>query len=125
MFGLFYDSKTKQITGLNGSGRSPMGISLQKVRQDLGFSESEVGAIPTTSAHAVTTPGAPAAWVDTVERFGSGKLSIQQILEPAIELAEKGFPVSEISAHYVSSSVLRGLESINYHGADYIAVERQ
>jgi gamma-glutamyltranspeptidase / glutathione hydrolase len=41
--------------------------------------------------------------VDTVEKFGSGKLSLEQILMPAIELAENGFPVSEQSAHMVST----------------------
>ncbi|KAJ5710573.1 gamma-glutamyltranspeptidase family protein [Penicillium malachiteum] len=48
--------------------------------------------------NAVTTPGAASGWVDTVERFGSGNMSLEQILKPAISLAEDGFPVSEISA---------------------------
>ena len=34
--------------------------------------------------------GAAAAWVDTVEAFGSGKLSITEVLKPAICLAEEG-----------------------------------
>ena len=34
--------------------------------------------------------GAAAAWVDTVEAFGSGKLSIAEVLKPAISLAEEG-----------------------------------
>lgn len=55
------------------------------------------------SVHAVTVPGAPAGWCDTVERFGSGKLTMEQILAPAIELGEKGFPVSELVTHYVGS----------------------
>jgi gamma-glutamyltranspeptidase/glutathione hydrolase len=38
-----------------------------------------------------------------VEKFGSGKLSMEQILTPAIELGEDGFPVSEIMGYYVSS----------------------
>lgn len=36
------------------------------------------------------TLGAAAAWVDTVEKFGSGKLTIAEVLEPAIRLAEEG-----------------------------------
>ena len=58
----------------------------------------------TLSALAVTTPGAAAGWVDTVEKFGSGKLSLEQILTPAIELGEEGFPVSELSAMLVCLS---------------------
>jgi gamma-glutamyltranspeptidase/glutathione hydrolase len=49
----------------------------------------------------VTVPGAAAGWVDTVEKFGSGNLTLEQILTPAIELAEEGFPVSEFSAAFV------------------------
>jgi gamma-glutamyltranspeptidase/glutathione hydrolase len=42
--------------------------------------------------------------VDTVEKFGSGRMSLEQILKPAIELGEEGFPVSEIAATFVSSN---------------------
>lgn len=35
--------------------------------------------------------GAAAAWVDTVEAFGSGKLSVAEVLEPAIRLATEGY----------------------------------
>jgi len=34
--------------------------------------------------------GAAAAWVDTVEAFGSGKLRMAEVLKPAISLAEEG-----------------------------------
>lgn len=34
--------------------------------------------------------GAAAAWVDTVEAFGSGRLSMAEVLKPAISLAEEG-----------------------------------
>jgi len=38
-----------------------------------------------------THAGAAAAWVDTVEAFGSGKLSVAEVLEPAIRLATEGY----------------------------------
>ncbi len=41
-------------------------------------------------------PGAPAGWVDTVERFGSGKLTKRKSLAPAIELRRGGFPVRSL-----------------------------
>ena len=47
-------------------------------------------SIPLTDLNCVTVPGAAAAWVDSVETFGSGKLSIAEVLEPAIRLAEEG-----------------------------------
>lgn len=102
MFCLFYNAKTKKVHALNGSGRYPGNASLEKVRKDLGLAPGEPGNMPMLNALSVTTPGAAAGWVDTVEKFGSGKLSLEQILQPAIELGEEGFPVSELSSKGVS-----------------------
>ncbi|KAL9080940.1 MAG: hypothetical protein Q9157_000440 [Trypethelium eluteriae] len=89
MFCLFYNAKTKKVHALNGSGRSGGKITLESIRNDLGFKDGEAGQIPMLSVHAATIPGAPAGWVDTVQKFGSGKLSMEQILAPAIELGEE------------------------------------
>ncbi|KAI9763678.1 MAG: hypothetical protein M1840_009151 [Geoglossum simile] len=88
----------KKVRVLNGSGRSGSNTSLERTRRELGVADREVGTIPMTSIHAVTVPGAAAGWMDTVEKFGNGRLSMEQILAPAIELAEKGFPVSELTS---------------------------
>ncbi|KAL1966771.1 hypothetical protein VTN77DRAFT_3968 [Rasamsonia byssochlamydoides] len=98
MFCLFYNAKTRKIHALNGSGRYAANATLADIRRDLKLEPNQVGTIPKRSVLAATTPGAAAGWVDTVEKFGSGKLSLEQILMPAIELAEEGFPVSEISS---------------------------
>ncbi|KAB8208353.1 nucleophile aminohydrolase [Aspergillus parasiticus] len=100
MFCLFYDVKTKKVHSLNGSGRYPANATLEKIRSDLNVGPNDAGTIPMKSVHAVTTPGAAAGWVDTIEKFGSGKLSLEQILLPAIELGENGFPVSELSSFF-------------------------
>ncbi|EIT79250.1 gamma-glutamyltransferase [Aspergillus oryzae 3.042] len=100
MFCLFYDVKTKRVHSLNGSGRYPANATLEKIRKDLNVGPNDAGTIPMKSVHAVTTPGAAAGWVDTIEKFGSGKLSLEQILLPAIELGENGFPVSELSSFF-------------------------
>lgn len=102
MFCLWFDAKTKKVQALNGSGRSAKNTSVEQVRKELDIPSTTTRAkIPTESALAVTVPGAAAGWVDTVEKFGSGKLTLEQILTPAIELAEEGFPVSELSANFV------------------------
>ena len=101
MFCLYYDAKTKNIHALNGSGRSPKNSTLERVRKELGVT-GKTGSIPMLSALSVTVPGAAAGWCDTIAKFGSGKLTMEQILMPAIELAEQGFPVSEFSSHGVS-----------------------
>ncbi|KAI0018771.1 gamma-glutamyltranspeptidase [Xylariomycetidae sp. FL0641] len=99
MFCLYYDAATKKMSALNGSGRSGAKCTLDAVRGSLGLKEGDDGTIPMDSVHAVSVPGAAAGWCDTVARFGSGKLSMQQILAPAIELGEEGFPVGEDVAH--------------------------
>jgi gamma-glutamyltranspeptidase/glutathione hydrolase len=40
--------------------------------------------------NAVTVPGAASGWIKTIEEFGSGKLTMKEILEPAIRMAEEG-----------------------------------
>jgi gamma-glutamyltranspeptidase/glutathione hydrolase len=106
MFCLFYNAKTKKVHALNGSGRYPGDATLEKVRKDLDLAPGAQGTLPMLHALAVTTPGAAAGWVDTIEKFGSGKLSLEQILQPAIELGEEGFPVSELSSAGVSTCSL-------------------
>lgn len=101
MFCLYYDAKQKKVFALNGSGRAPGKATLDIIRSELGIQGHDTGKIPMTSVHAVTVPGAPAGWVDTVERFGSGKLTLEQILEPAAEMGEKGYPISELTSFYV------------------------
>ena len=102
MFCLFFNSETKEVHALNGSGRTAANTSLDEIRHDLGLQPDQPGKIPMSSVHSVTIPGAAAGWVDTVERFGSGRLSLEQILTPAIELGEEGFPVSELASLFVS-----------------------
>lgn len=70
------------------------------VRSALGIeANAPAGNIPTNSPHAVTVPGAASGWCDVVARYGSGKLSLLDILTPAIKLAFEGWPVSEVTAH--------------------------
>lgn len=102
MFCLFYNAKTKKVHALNGSGRAGSKCTLETIRKSLGIADGKPGAIPMDSVHAATVPGAAAGWVDAVEKFGSGKVSLEQIFMPAVELAEEGFPVSELSATFVS-----------------------
>ena len=89
-FCLFYDASTKQVKALNGSGHSPAKLTLDYVRSR-GITGRK---IPLTDLNSVTVPGAAAAWVDTVEKFGSGNLTVAQVLAPAIRLAEDGFVLS-------------------------------
>lgn len=93
-FVLFYSNEKKQVYSLNGSGRSPKNLTLDKLRQ-MGIQGKQ---IPFDNLNSVTVPGAVDAFLQTIQLFGSNKLSLEQIFEPAIQLAENGYPVSEITA---------------------------
>jgi gamma-glutamyltranspeptidase/glutathione hydrolase len=95
-FALFYDSRTKQVSALNGSGRAPAALTLGRLKKDLGT--DRLSSLPPFHAHTVTVPGACAGWCDLVERHGS--LSMAEVLAPAIRLAEAGFPVAPITAYF-------------------------
>jgi gamma-glutamyltranspeptidase / glutathione hydrolase len=110
-FCLYYEAKTKKVRAFNGSGRSPQGMTLEKLRQ-AGVKGS---SIPLMSIHAATVPGAPALWVDAVEQLGSGKVKLSDVLAPAIRLAEDGYPVSEIVAQSWSSAE-KAISTASDHG---------
>ena len=92
MFALFYSADAKRVTALNGSGRAPAALTLDRLKQD-GFSSE----LPPFHAHTVTVPGACAGWFDLIEKHGS--LAMSEILAPAILLAREGFPVGPLTSH--------------------------
>lgn len=96
-FCLFYDGNTGEIKGINGSGRSPRAQTLDFL-EGRGFT-AEAPPSPFDALN-ITVPGAPACWCDTLQLFGSHKLSLQEVLRGATELAEVGFPVAEVAAHH-------------------------
>ncbi len=92
-FALYFEAATGQVAALNGSGRAPAGLTLERLRRE-GFGAE----LPPYHAHTVTVPGACAGWCDLIERHGS--LPLPRILAPAIRLAEEGFPVAPITAYF-------------------------
>ncbi|KAI9492926.1 gamma-glutamyltranspeptidase [Zychaea mexicana] len=111
---LFYNAKTQKVVALNGTGRSPAALTL-----DYFKSHCKGSSIPETSIHAVTVPGAAAAWVDLVDHFGSGKLDMSAILQPAIGLAENGFPVSHFGSRLWNKAA-KGLKEKNGNKNDFL-----
>lgn len=109
-FCLFYNAKTRKVHALNGSGRSPAAANLDDVCRDLNVTDRSSASIPNTSVHSVTVPGAPAAWLDIIDKYGSGNVTPSQVLGPAIRMAEEGAPVSEISSYNVSPTIPKIVE---------------
>lgn len=91
VFALVYWRATGELAGLNASGCSPAAMDLQYLRRK-GY-----GQMPQSGIDAVTVPGALDGWIMLLERFGSRSLG--EILAPAVQYAEEGFPVSEIIAN--------------------------
>ncbi len=96
-FALYYDAAKGRVKGMNGSGRAPAGLTPEKLLSE-GFTK-----MPSNGIHTVTVPGAVAGWVDTIEKFGT--LTMKDVLAPAIELAEGGYPVSPLTARAWANGV--------------------
>ncbi|MBC7875687.1 MAG: gamma-glutamyltransferase [Anaerolineales bacterium] len=110
MFALYFDSKTKQVTALNGSGRAPSALTLDRLKKENLLADE----LPPYHAHTITVPGACAGWCDLIEKHGS--LSLSEILAPAIQLADEGFPVAPLTSYFWASGVNRQLKSaLNGH----------
>ena len=91
-FLLFYEAETGSVLGADGSGRAPGAATLEKLR-DRGLSE-----MPERGGLTITVPGAVRLWEDAAASLGV--LPLARLLEPAWELAENGYPVSEVFARY-------------------------
>ncbi len=87
---MFYDAKARSVEGLNGSGRSPMKLTEDALRNLSAEDAISPAVWHPESIHCVTVPGAVAGWVDAYERWGSKRLAFSELLAPAIRLAEDG-----------------------------------
>lgn len=83
-FALFYNAQDQSVSALNGSGRAPAALNLDVV--------ASCGEWDRQGPHAVTVPGSIMGWHDTVTRFG--RMTLADVLQPAIEHAEQGFAMT-------------------------------
>ena len=95
-FALYYEAATGNVYALNGSGRAGA-LATPEL-----FAERGIERMPGNGPLSVSVPGAVAAWVDALDRFGT--MSREEILAPAIGYARDGFPVSTRLASDIESS---------------------
>ena len=93
LFAIIWVEKDKKLYGLNASGRSPKNLALDY------FKENDMTQIPAYGPLPVSVPGCVDGWFEMHKRFG--KISMEDILNPAINYAEKGFPVTELVSYYM------------------------
>ena len=97
LFALVWEAKTKNLYGLNASGRSPESLTLDTFKKK-GYTK-----IPSHGPLPVSVPGCVDGWFELHNRFG--KITMRKILQPIIEYGEAGFPVTELIAFYMERSV--------------------
>ncbi|MEC9302468.1 MAG: gamma-glutamyltransferase, partial [Acidobacteriota bacterium] len=89
MFAMVYLESEKKLVGLNGSGRSAYGMTLDDLKMRL----DEQGMDRIGGIYSVSVPGAVAGWFTLLEEYGT--MAMAEVLKPAIYYAEHGFHVTE------------------------------
>lgn len=115
-FALYYEAVTRKVHALNGSGRAPQALTLERLQHE-GFGLN----LPRYHPYTITVPGAAAGWCDLLTRFG--RLPLSQVLAPAIHLAEEGFPVAPLTALFWQSGA-RGQLASALNGRELTLDER-
>jgi gamma-glutamyltranspeptidase/glutathione hydrolase len=93
LFAIIWSAEKQKLYGLNASGRSPRSLKLEY------FKDNGHEFIPSFGPLPVSVPGCVDGWFEMHEMFG--RLTMREILQPAINYARIGFPVSEVIAYYL------------------------
>jgi len=101
LFAVIYVAKERKVYVLNASGTAPSGATVERFNE-LGYhwdskNWGPSSGMPVHGILPVTVPGAAWGWQEVLRRFGT--MTFKQLLEPAAQYAENGFPVSERIAH--------------------------
>ena len=96
LFAIVYSAKENKLYGINGSGRSPLGLNYDQMKAEL----DKLGrkTIPPRGMLPISAPGCVDAWSELHKKFG--KLKLSNDLAPAAKYADEGFPVTELIAFY-------------------------
>ncbi len=94
---LIYDARSQQVVSINAEGTAPKLATIE------WYKRNQDGKIPVNEGLlAGTVPGVVDAWYLLLDRWGT--MTFAQALQPAIELAENGFPLSEGLAGAIQGS---------------------
>jgi gamma-glutamyltranspeptidase/glutathione hydrolase len=94
---LIYDAKAKTVVSINAEGTSPRLATIEWYQKNLG------GKLPQSDTLlSGTVPGVVDAWFTLLDRWGT--MTFAQVLQPAIDTAENGFPIGERMADAIAGS---------------------
>lgn len=96
VFAIVWSAKEQKLYGLNGSGRAPQSLTIDY------FMDKGLSYVPFYGPLPVSVPGCVDGWFTLHEKFG--RLPMEDILQPAIDYGNNGFPVSEVIAYEMASS---------------------
>jgi gamma-glutamyltranspeptidase / glutathione hydrolase len=96
IFAIIWDPQTAQLYGFNGSGRAPLGQTMDELKARIGADALE---IPNFGAVSVSVPGTVDGWFEMRDRFGS--MDMSDILAPAVHYAREGYPVTQVVSYYM------------------------
>ncbi|MFS8973226.1 gamma-glutamyltransferase [Cupriavidus necator] len=100
-FAILWDGK--ELHGLNSSGVAPAAWNPEYFKSKYGTDANGLANRPIRGWDSVTVPGVIAGWAALHERFG--KLPFADLMEPAIEIAERGYAVPPVVAHKWAAAV--------------------
>ena len=106
LFAIIWSADKGKLYGLNGSGRSPRSLKLEY------FKDNGYEFVPSFGPLPVSVPGCVDGWYEMHDMFG--RLTMKDILQPAIIYAREGFPVTEVIAYYLKTgtSILKEYPNI-------------
>src|SRR5919108_5189568 len=94
---LLYDARSHQVFSINAEGMAPKLATIEWYQKNSG------GRLPESDGPlSASTPGVVDAWYTLLDRWGT--MTFAEVLQPAIEIAEQGFPASEGLARAIAGS---------------------
>jgi len=103
LFAIVWDANTQKLYGLNASGRSPKSLTLSH------FKELGMDKVPANGPLSVSVPGCVDGWYELHAKFG--RLPMKEILQPTIDYANAGFPLTEV----ITATFLQGLNLLSHY----------
>ena len=94
---LVYDAKSKEVLSINAEGTAPKRATIE------WYEKNNDGKLPRSDGLLVASiPAVVDAWYILLDRWGT--MTFAEVLQPAIEVAEQGFPISEGLARSIARS---------------------